>query len=154
VIPEQWSYSWPVPVVERGRRSYRIFFYGRDGDPRKGFVFHRAEGDALLSSDGRVLDCRRRGSAPTPIPPDHRHVGVSADDILAREARLFSLAEDVGGLFASGRALTSDERRRVSDFSAAFLDFADPGQAADYRALSPGFWSWVEKNGAAAPLGL
>jgi hypothetical protein len=151
VIPSQWSPSWPVPVVENGQPAYRLFFFGRDGDQQKGFRFHQAEGDAEFTASGRVLSCSRRARAGAPLPETGSGTPETLGATLARERRLYSATEDVAALFAAGHPLTDAERKRVSDFSAAFAGLAEAGHAAAYREMNPAFWSWVEANGGKAP---
>ena len=149
-IPLEWSSSWPVPSLQDGRLVYRVFFFGRDGRPPR-FVFHDAEGDAAFTPDGRVLSCARRAKPGAPLPYDGRFAGESLDEIDARAARLYAAVEDAAALYAAGRPLDAAQKARVAAFSRDFAGLADPAQAASYRALSPGFWSWVEANGGRAP---
>lgn len=150
-IPGQWSYSWPVPVARDGRALYRIFFFGRDGDAQKGFAFHQAEGDALLAVDGTVLECRR-GAVGAPLPPNPPlRAALPFETRLPMEGRLFALTQDVGGLFASGRPLSDDEKKRVSEYVKLVFDLSETGHSAAYKASNPEFWIWAEKNTAVVP---
>ena len=151
VIPSQWSPSRPVPVLEGGNLAYRLFFFGRDGDPKQGFRFHQPEGDSEFTPDGKVLSCARRAQPGAPIAEAGRQTGESLDSILEKENRLFSMTEDVSALFAAGKPLTADEKKRVGGFSSAFDELIVPGHAPAYRAMSPAFWIWVEANGARVP---
>lgn len=150
VIPSQWSPSRPVPVIEGGGLAYRVFFFGRDGDPRAGFRFHQAEGDAEVSAGGQVLSCSRRAQAGAPFAPGGGKQ-EPLDTVLKKEQALFAATEDVGALFAAGRPLTDAEKKRVAEFAAAFADLSEAGHAADYRALNPAFWTWIQANGGRSP---
>lgn len=151
LIPMHWSPSVPVPALEAGRLVYKMYFFGRDGDPSQGFVYHAAEGDATLAADGSVRACSRRGGAVRLLPQVPPPAGLALDEIDRREAALYPALQDAAALYAARRELTADEKKRVAGFAAAFAFFVDPGQGADYRALSPDFWSWVERNGGAGP---
>ncbi len=151
VIPLEWSYSWPVPALDAGHLRYRIFFYGRDGDPQRGFVFHSPEGRADLDVDGRVLDCRRL-DAPVKTLPAASSVGAATmDEESALERRLFRRAAEVGTLYMSGRAPDAAGRAAIVDYCGLMRRLADPGHAADYLALSPGFWAWAKASGGTDP---
>lgn len=151
LIPQEWSPSRPVPSKRGGALRYRIFFFGREGDPAKGFLFHAPQGEADFAPDGRVLDCRRLPGEPVALPPDKRFDSMTLDEIDARSARLHADTEAVAALYASGREIGDTGRARVAAFSRDFSALADPAHAAAYRGLDPDFWAWVEKNGGAAP---
>ncbi|MCM2304462.1 MAG: hypothetical protein NDJ72_07145, partial [Elusimicrobia bacterium] len=145
VIPLEWSPSWPVPSKRGGSLRYRVFFYGREGSPAKGFVFHAPQGEADFAPDGRVLDCRRLPGEPVAVPPDRRFDSMTQDEIDARSSRLHADTEAVAALYASGREIGDTGRARVAAFSRDFAALADPAHAAAYRGLDPDFWAWVEK---------
>lgn len=149
-IPSQWSPSWPVPVVEGGGLAYRLFFFGRDGDLKKGFRFHQAEGDAEFTPSGKVLSCSRRARPGEPLPTESA-AGETLSAALEKERKLYFSTEDVAALFVAGKPLADEEKKRVADFSAVFCGLAETGHAAAYRALNPAFWAWVEANGGRAP---
>jgi hypothetical protein len=150
-IPLHWSSSWPVPAREGGAPVYRLFFYGRDGRPPE-FAYHQAEGDAVFRADGTVLSCVQRAEHAGTVASDNaRYAGMTLDQIVERERILYLMIEDAAGLYAAGKPLTPEEKKRVAGFSAAFAFLSHAGHAAAYRALNPDFWSWVEKNGGAAP---
>jgi hypothetical protein len=151
IIPMHWSAGIPVPALDGGSLVYKMFFSGRDGDPEKGFVFHRAEGDATLAADGRVLACSRRAGSAGVLPKTAAPAGLTLDEIERRENALYPALEDAASLYAARRELTADEKKRAAGFAAAFAFFVDEGQGPDYRALSPDFWAWLEKNGGGAP---
>jgi hypothetical protein len=151
LIPLEWSPSWPVPSKRGGTPRYRLFFFGRDGNPQKGFTFHAPQGEADFTTDGRVLDCRRLPGEPVAIPHDARFDAMTLDDILARSTRLYADTEAIAALYASGRDIGETGRARVAAFARDFSSLADPAHAAAYRGLDPDFWAWVEKNGGSAP---
>lgn len=142
-IPRGWSASWPVPVKERGRLRYRVFFFGRDGAPGGGFVFHEPEGRALFSLSGEVLECRREGRPSRNLPADGWQPGGTLEEIVAASRRLYMEIEFAAGRFDSGKPLSAGEKKRLADFQAAFASLRRPGHAAAYEALSPEFWAWV-----------
>ena len=150
-IPLEWSPSWPVPSKRGGALSYRLFFFGREGDPAKGFTFHAPQGEATFTPDGRVLECRRLEGEPVAIPHDGRFDAMTLEEIMARSSRLYADTEAVAALYASGRNIGDTGRDKVAAFARDFAALADPAHAAAYRALDPDFWAWVEKNGGAAP---
>ncbi|MBI2385594.1 MAG: hypothetical protein HYV14_06235 [Elusimicrobia bacterium] len=150
-IPQEWSPSRPVPTLAGGSLRYRIFFFGREGDPTKGFTFHAPQGEAAFTPAGRVLDCRRLAGPPRTIARDARFDSTPLADILARSSELYSRTEAVAALFASGRDPGGEGRAKIAAFCRDFAGLADPSHAAAYRALAPDFWSWVEKNGGSAP---
>lgn len=151
LIPLEWAPSWPVPSKQGGAFHYRVFFFGREGSPEKGFVFHTPEGEASFTTDGRVLECRRLSGKASAIPPDTRFDTATLDEIDVRSARLYADTEAVAALYAAGRDIGETGRARVAAFARDFAALADPAHAAAYRALDPDFWAWVEKNGGAAP---
>lgn len=151
LIPQEWSPSRPVPSMQGGALHYRAFFYGREGDPAKGFTFHAPQGEAAFTTDGRVLECRRLPGEPLAVPPNARLDGMKLDEIEARSTRLHAETEDVAALYASGRDIGETGRAKVAGFARDFAVQANPAHAAAYRALSPDFWAWVEKNGGVAP---
>lgn len=152
-IPQEWSPSWPVPVKDQGRLRYRVFFFGREGDPGKGFVFHEPEGQALFTPSGEVRECRRAGGAPRALPKDGWQPSGTLTEIMERSRLLYAAAEQAARLFDSGKPLSAEDKKTVADFSAAFKSLSRPGHSAAYRALSPEFWAWVEANGGRAPDG-
>lgn len=145
-IPFEWSPSWPVPILNNGKLEYRAFFFGREGKLATGFRFHQAEGDVVFTPEGKIGECRRRALAGTVIPADRRST-ASLQDTLEKSRRLYASTEEIAALYASGRVPLGDDRKKIAAFSSAFDELADPSHAADYRALSPGFWIWIEKNG-------
>lgn len=151
LIPQEWSSSLPVPSLQGGALRYRVFFFGREGDPAKGFTFHTAEGEAAFTPDGRVLECRRLSGKPLPIPHDGRFDALTLDEITARSTKLHADTEAVAALYASARDIGEAGRARVAAYSRDFAALTDPAHAAAYRGLAPDFWSWVEKNGGASP---
>lgn len=150
-IPIHWSTSFPVPSMRGGKLHYRVFFFGRDGTPEKGFIFHSPEGEASFTPDGRVLDCRQLPGKAIQIPPDPRFDALTLDEIIARSSQLHSDIEAVAAYYAAGRDIGETGRARVAAFARDFAGLADPAHAAAYRALDPDFWAWIEKNGGAAP---
>lgn len=151
LIPQEWSPSWPVPSKRGGTLRYRLFFFGRDGNPQQGFTFHAPQGEAAFTPDGRVLECRRLSGEPLAIPRDARFAAMTLDEIMARSSRLYADTEAVAALYASGRDIGDTGRVRVAAFARDFSALADPAHASAYRGLDPDFWAWVEKNGGAAP---
>ena len=151
LIPQEWSPSRPVPSKRGGALQYRAFFFGREGDAAKGFVFHAPQGEASFTPDGRVLECRRLPGEPAAIPRDVRFDALTLDEIEARSSRLHADTEAVAALYASGRDIGDSGRAKVKAFSRDFAALADPAHASAYRGLDPDFWSWVEKNGGSAP---
>ena len=152
LIPQEWSSSRPVPSKRDGALQYRVFFFGREGDPDKGFVFHAPQGEAAFAPDGRVLECRKLPGEPVAIPHDARFDALTLEEIEARSARLYSDTESIAALYASGRDIGETGRARVAAFSHDFAALADPAHASAYRGLDPDFWTWVEKNRGAAPV--
>ncbi|MDD5305053.1 MAG: hypothetical protein PHS14_18295 [Elusimicrobia bacterium] len=151
LIPQEWSPSWPVPSKRGGALRYRLFFFGREGDPQKGFTFHAPQGEADFTPDGRVLECRRLEGEPVAIPRDGRFAAMTLDEIMARSSRLYADTEAVAALYASGRDIGDTGRARVAAFARDLAALADPAHASAYRGLDPDFWAWVEKNGGAVP---
>ena len=151
VIPQEWSSSWPVPVKEKGSLRYRVFFFGRDGDPGKGFVFHEPQGLALFTPSGEVRECRKTGGAPRALTQDGWQPAGTLDEIVERSRLLYAAAEQAARLFESGKPLSAADKKSVAEFASAFASLSRPGHAAAYRALSPEFWAWIEANGGRAP---
>jgi len=151
LIPAEWSPSLPVPALDGGRPVYKMFFYGRDGGPAEGFVFHHAEGDATLAADGRVLSCSRRAGPVSRLPNFVPKPGVTMDDIDRRELELYPELQNAARLYAERREMTADEKKKVAAMAEAFEFFIEDGRGPDYRELSRDFWSWVERNGGRPP---
>lgn len=150
-IPVHWSTSLPVPSMRGGKLHYRVFFFGRDGSPEKGFIFHSPEGEASFTPDGRVLKCGQLPGSAAQIPRDLRFEALTLEEIVARSSRLHADIEAVAAYYAAGRDIGESGRARVAAFARDFAGLANPGHAAAYRALDPDFWAWVEKNGGVAP---
>lgn len=146
VIPGEWSASLPVPSLKDGRLAYRAFFYGWSGRPDTKIVYYDAQGDALFTPEGKVLECAQRPGEKKPLAEE-----PAPRDRDARTAALYGAIEEMGRLYARGMPVLEAERRRVAEFSREFAQLAGPGHAASYRALSPDFWAWVAKNGGSAP---
>lgn len=144
-IPMHWSPSLPVPLLIEGRLHYRVFFSGWSGRPDTGIVLDDAEGDALFSADAKVLECRQRSETGRKIPVLPPMV-MSLDEHEARLRPLYGLIEEIGRLYASGKPASEAERLRVRAFLKEFPELIDRGHLPAYRALSPDFWTWVEKN--------
>ncbi|MFN0315731.1 MAG: hypothetical protein ACKVQA_11925 [Burkholderiales bacterium] len=151
LIPNEWSSSWPVPSKRGGALHYRIFFYGREGHPSQGFVFHAPQGEASFTPGGQVLDCRRLPGEPVTIPPDARFESMTLGEIGVLSSRLYAGTEAVAQLYVTGRETGETDRARVAAFARDFAALADPAHAGAYRSLDPDFWAWVEKNGGTAP---
>lgn len=144
-IPVHWSPSLPVPVLVDHRLHYRVFFSGWGGRPDTGIVIHDAEGDALFSADGKVLECRQRAETGRTIP-EQKLPDLSLDEFDVRVHTLYGAIEKMGRLYASGIPVIDADRAQVQSFSREFAVLTGRGHAASYRALSPDFWTWVEKN--------
>ncbi|MDE2511320.1 MAG: hypothetical protein KGL74_09380, partial [Elusimicrobia bacterium] len=69
----------------------------------------------------------------------------------SQETALSAATENVAALYWAGRPLGPTQKTAVADFSRLFLLLVNPAHAADYRALNPDFWAWVENNGGTAP---
>ena len=151
VIPSQFSPSLPVPALDGGKLVYKMFFYGRDGNPQSGFTFHHAEGDATLSADGDVIACSLRAGAVGSLPKYVPKAGLTMDEFSRREQELYPRIADAGALYAKGGELTGDAKKGVAAMADAFAFFVEDGRGPDYRAASPAFWDWVEKNGGKGP---
>lgn len=145
-IPMHWSPSLPIPFLVEGRLHYRVFFSGWSGRPDTGIVLHDAEGDALFGADGKVLECRQRPEVGRNIPAQ-APMAMSLDEQEARLRPLFGLIEAIGRLYAGGKPVSETERHRVRAFLKEFPALIDRGHIPAYRALSPDFWTWAEKNG-------
>lgn len=149
-VPQEWSPSYPVPALVDGRLHYRVFFRGWEGGPGAGIRIRDAEGDALFSPDGKVLECRPRSERGRFIP-DEKLPTANREEFDARVRALYASIDELGRLFARGMPVQDADRARVKAFAAEFSSLTPSGHAASYRALSPGFWAWVEKNGGSAP---
>lgn len=150
IIPAEWGPSMPVPAVRDGKLTYRVFFYGWSGSPSAGIRINDAQGDAEFSPEGKVLSCTRRTGPKRDFPDD----AAPATEGKARPHRvseLYPSIEEMGRLFARGAPVLDQNRARLAAFSTEFAELAFPGHAAAYRALSPDFWTWVEKNGGVPP---
>lgn len=149
-IPMHWSPSLPVPVLIDQRLHYRVFFSGWEGRPDTGIVIHDAEGDALFSTDSKILECRQRSQAGRTIPGEKFPAATQAA-FDARQRTLYGAIEDMAQLYARATPLADAERTRVQAFSLEFLALTASGHAASYRALNPKFWAWIEQNGGTGP---
>ncbi len=149
-IPMEWSPSLPVPVLVGRRLHYRVFFRGWGGRPDTGIVMHDAEGDALFGADGKVLECRQRSERGRIFPNEKLPI-ANREEFDARVRTLYASIELMGRLYARGAPVLDVERAGMQDFSREFSLLTGPGHAASYRALSPKFWAWVEKNGGSGP---
>jgi len=149
-IPSEWAPSLPVPVLVERRLHYRVFFRGWERGPNSEIEIRDAEGDALFAADGKVLECGQRGRKGRVIPD----AGLPTADREAFDARvraLYGSIEELGRLYARGMPVLGADRARVEAFAREFFALTPSGHSASYRALSPEFWAWVEKNGGAAP---
>lgn len=149
-IPQEWSPSLPVPALVGGQLRYRAFFSGWSGRPGVKIIYYDAQGDVEFASDGRVFACSRRSSerralADEPLP------AKTQEEIDDRTRILYSSIEEMGRLYARGAPVLDADRLRVGAFAREFRALAGPGLAPSYRALSPEFWTWAEKNGASSP---
>ena len=149
-IPMEWSPTVPVPVLIDQRLHYRVFFRGWERRPDTGIVVHDAEGDALFSADGKVLECRQRSQTGRTIPSE-KFSAATQKELDARQRSLYGAIEDMAQLYARATPLSDAERTRVQAFSLEFLALTASGHAAAYRALNPKFWDWVEQNGGTGP---
>lgn len=145
-IPSHFSPSLPVPAVQDGKLVYKMFFFGRDGNPRDGFTFHDAEGWATFAPDARVLECSAAAKEAAPIPKE-KEPGLTVEQIMEREKQVYALTERAAGYFTSGRELSAEGRKVVGEYAEAFRFMTYRGHAKAYLELNPGFWAWVEKNG-------
>lgn len=145
VIPIHWSPSLPVPILVDRRLHYRVFFSGWSGRPDTGIVIHDAEGDALFSAEGVVIECRQRTGTGRIIPAQPPMV-MSLDELDARERALYGEIEKMGLLYANAAPPGESERTQMRAFSQEFSVLSGQSHSAAYRALNPEFWGWVEKN--------
>lgn len=150
LIPGEWSPSLPVPSLRDGRLVYRVFFHGWSGRPGTKITIYDAQGDAVFTPEGKVLECSERPGEKKPLPEEPMAAKTQAEHD-ARVSALYGSVEEMGRLYAKGMPVLERERLRVAAFSREFAVLSGPGHAASYRALSPDFWSWVERNGGAAP---
>lgn len=144
-IPLTWSPSLPIPVLVDHRLHYRVFFSGWHGRPDTEIVLHDAEGDALFSAEGRVLECRRRAVIGRPLPEEPPMV-ITVDELQARLPALYDAIEKFGRLYAQGNAVTEADRAQLRAFPREFSALTVRGHAASYRALNPAFWAWLQRN--------
>jgi hypothetical protein len=152
LIPQEWSPSFPVPAGADKLGVYTSFFSGSAGDRKSGFRALKPGGTVSFGSDGSVADCRRTSGTASEIPGSTLIIpGMTLDQVDARSGELYAATESVAALYWAGRPLGPSQKASVADFSRLFLLLANPAHAGDYRALNPDFWSWVEKNGGAAP---
>lgn len=151
IIPMEWSPEYPVPVLVNGKLHYRVFFRGWEGRPDTGLKTRDAEGDALFSPDGKVLECSQRGKRGDFIPDETKLPTATREEFDARQRALYDSIEEMGRLYAKGMPVIDADRTRVRKFASEFRLLSRPGHAASYRALSPEFWAWVDKSGGAAP---
>lgn len=149
-IPMEWSPSLPVPTLKEGRLLYRVFFRGWHGRPDTGLFLHDAEGDALFSAEGPILDCRQREKPGRAFADEPSTIKDQAE-YDARLRALYLSIEEMGRLFAEGNALSTEEKIKTAVFAEEFDALSSPGHARSYRALSPDFWAWVKKNGGKVP---
>lgn len=149
-IPMEWSPSLPVPVLVERRLHYRVFFRGWERGPKSEIEIRDAEGDALFEADGNVLECGRRGRKGQVIPKAELPT-ADREAFDARVRALYGSIEEMGRIYARGMPVLGADRARVEAFAREFFALTPSGHAASYRALSPEFWAWVEKNGGAAP---
>lgn len=149
-IPMEWSPEYPVPVLVNGKLHYRVFFRGWEGRPDTEIKTRDAEGDALFSPEGKVLECSQRGKRGDFIPKAELPT-ATREEFDARQRALYDMIEEMGRLYAKGMPVLDADRIRVKNFASEFRLLSSPGHAASYRALSPEFWAWVEKNGGPAP---
>jgi hypothetical protein len=149
VVPMEWSPEYPIPVIFDGKLHYRVFFRGWEGGPESTKI-RDAEADALFEPSGKVVECSRRSERGRPFAPSKMPT-ATRDEFDSRQRALYDSIEELGRLYAKGLPVLETDRERVRKFAEEFRLLSDPGHAASYRALSPEFWAWVEKNGGAAP---
>lgn len=146
-IPGEWSPSLPVPALQDGKLIYKVFFSGWEGNPKRGITYHTAEGDASFAPDGTILACARRAGAPKTFPARPK-TGLSDEQWEQAQNDVYVQTEAIASLYAAGKA----DPAEAAKYSAAFAAVAQlPEEAADYRALSPEFWSWLEAHGGSGP---
>jgi len=150
VIPQEWSPSLPVPVLDGRSLRYRVFFRGWEGRSDAGIQVRDAEGDALFGIDGKVLECRQHAERGR-LMPDAKLPTATREEFESRERALYGKIEEMGRLYARGTPLSDAERAEVKAFAVEFAFLTNPGHAQAYRNLSPDFWAWVDKNGGSAP---
>lgn len=152
LIPQEWSPSLPVPGIGERRGVYLVFFSGRAGDVKSGFRALQPGAAAAFDASGRVADCRRAPGDAAEIPGSSLTApGLTLDELDAMSHRLYAAAEAVAAPYWAGRAPGPSDKAAAAEYSRLFRLLANPAHAAAYRALNPDFWSWVEKNGGAAP---
>lgn len=147
VIPMEWSPSLPVPVLVDRSLHYRIFFRGWEGNPKTGIKIRDAEGDALFSADGKIVECRQRAERGRLFPDEK----TEPADYESRMRELYTAIEETGRLYARAAPVLGADRNRLKSFSAEFAALTPPGHAGAYRALNPDFWSWLVKNEGSSP---
>lgn len=151
IIPQEWSPEYPVPVLVNGKLHYRVFFRGWTGRQELVMKIRDAEGDALFTPEGKVLECSQRGKRGDFLPDEPKLPTATLEEFEMRQRALYGMIEEMGRLYAKGMPVLDDDRARVKRFASEFWHLSSPGHAASLRALNPDFWAWVEKNGGAAP---
>jgi hypothetical protein len=152
LIPLEWSASWPVPGSGSRHGLYQVFFSGRAGNPKTGFRALQPGGAASFGADGHVEECSRAPGDVSEIPGSSLELkDMTLEEIDARSRELYAATERIAASYWSGRTPGPADKAAVVEYSRLFHLLANPAHAAAYRALNPDFWSWVEKNGGAAP---
>lgn len=150
--------SLPLPVRVPGGVRYRQMFY-RSSSPDS--QWHRpthvmAPGWLVeYVLDGTQVDCRLEIDMPRSEfgkPVGRIHTSAVAkmnnEERDKEVALMLDKLQALSPAFAKGRA-DPKTAAAAKDFRARFMKLAEPGLIPYYRALSPGFWNWLdgfEKN--------
>ena len=153
LIPMEWPSSWPVPTGAKVGREFKVFFYplGKSS----GHVHATVPlGEATFDADtGKPSACQRLPGDLRELPGERWGQTVAAitmQEFQRRTAVLYTVTEEVSGLYAARPPLDDKQRQKLADYRKLFLDLAEPVLLEYYRALNPDFWKWLADNGAAA----
>lgn len=143
-IPMEWPASWPVPV---GGEVFKTFFYpiGRPGAP----LLAAPMGEAEFDLSGKPSVCRRLAGPLKELSGPRwgtQAAAMKTEEFQARAAELYAATEEVAALFAAGKPLAPEQKRKAAAYARLFDLLAEPALKPYYRDLSPSFWEWLAKS--------
>ena len=155
-LPIETRQSYPLPVIRGQGIAVEVLYTGSIADPLEGLQIEAPSYHAFVDArTGRLETLERVTPQGYGQPHEAEQIigtillppGMTAEQFLLQQARLYELYDVLMPVFAAGRTKTNSKvRLAATEFKALFPTLAEAPLLPYYHAAGKAFFAWVEKT--------
>ncbi len=147
VIPDEWAYSWPVPLADPEASRFTVLYYPVTGHPGAPPTVWSPAGEGVVDArSGKPVSCALLPGAPKELSRRRWPAASEAWDIKtfrAREGLVFEKTQEIAAIYDARRQLRPADVDSAKSYFEAFSSLAEPDLLPYYYRMNPDFWEWL-----------